>query len=292
MKRSHLSHLLEINLAMVFVGTSGALGRYVDLPVPVTIASRAILAFLALLFFCKWKGISLRIKPAHRVVVLGSSILMGLHWISYFYSLQWSSVAIGMLSLFTYPVLTAFLEPLLLKTPFQKIHVLLGAMVLAGIFLLSPELKFENSNTLAIGIGVLSALCYALRNLVLKAKVTEYHGSALMVYQTGIIGVILLPAFLYIDFDIVIGQWQGLVALAVITTAIGHTLFLMTFRHFSITTLSILSSIQPVYGILIGAIFLNEIPALTTVFGGMLILGSVVIESFRSSQKQKVLTPN
>ena len=286
MKRSHISHLLEINLAMVFVGTSGALGRYVDLPVPVTIGSRGILAFLALLIFCKWKGISLYIKPRHRGVVLLSAVLMGLHWVTYFYALQWSSVAIGMLSLFTYPVLTAFLEPLLLKTKLQKIHLLLGAMVLMGIYLLSPDLNFKNSNTLAIGIGIFSALCYALRNLVLKSKVTEYHGSTLMVYQTGIIGLILVPAFFYIDFDIVLNQWKGLLALAIITTAIGHSLFLMTFKHFSITTVSILSSIQPVYGILIGAIFLNEIPEITTVLGGMLILGSVVIESFRSSKKQ------
>ena len=89
MKRSHISHLLEINLAMVFVGTSGALGRYVDLPVPVTIGSRGILAFLALLIFCKWKGISLYIKPRHRGVVLLSAVLMGLHWVTYFYALQW-----------------------------------------------------------------------------------------------------------------------------------------------------------------------------------------------------------
>lgn len=286
MKRSHISHLLEINLAMVFVGTSGALGRYVDLPVPVTIGSRGILAFLALLIFCKWKGISLYIKPRHRGVVLLSAVLMGLHWVTYFYALQWSSVAIGMLSLFTYPVLTAFLEPLLLKTKLQKIHLLLGTMVLMGIYLLSPDFNFKNSNTLAIGIGIFSALCYALRNLVLKSKVTEYHGSTLMVYQTGIIGLILVPAFFYIDFDMVLNQWKGLLALAIITTAIGHSLFLMTFKHFSITTVSILSSIQPVYGILIGAIFLNEIPEITTVLGGMLILGSVVIESFRSSKKQ------
>ncbi|MFD0797547.1 DMT family transporter [Maribacter chungangensis] len=289
MRRSHISNLLEINLAMLFIGTSGALGRYVDLPVPVTIASRGILAFFVLVLFCKWKGISLRIKPVHRGTVLLSAILMGLHWVTYFYALQWSSVAIGMLSLFTYPVLTAFLEPLLLKTKLQRIHLLLGAMVLVGIYLLSPDLNFQDSNTLAIAIGVFSALCYALRNLVLKSKVTEYHGSALMVYQAGIIGCLLLPAFFYTDFELVLNQWQGLVALAVITTAIGHTLFLMTFKHFSITTVSILSSIQPVYGILIGAIFLNEIPELTTVVGGMLILGSVVIESFRSSKKQHLI---
>ncbi len=130
MRRSHLSHLLEINLAMVFIGTSGALGRYVDLPVPVTIGSRGILAFFVLLLFCKWRGISLRIKPAHIGTVLLSGFLMGVHWITYFYALQWSNVAIGMLSLFTYPVLTAFLEPLLLKTKLQKIHLLLGIMVL------------------------------------------------------------------------------------------------------------------------------------------------------------------
>lgn len=290
MKRSHISHLLEINLAMIFVGTSGALGRYVDLPVPVTVASRGIMAFLALLLFCKWKGISLRIGSKHRGIVILSGILMGLHWLTYFYALQWSSVAIGMLSLFTYPVITAFLEPFLLKTKFEKIHLLLAFMVLCGIFFLSPDFNLEDSNTLAIGIGVFSAFCYALRNLMLKAKVTDYHGSTLMVYQTGIIGVLLLPAFYFVDMDIVFSQWKGLLALAIITTAVGHTLFLMTFKHFSITTVSILSSIQPVYGILIGAIFLKEIPELTTVFGGMLILGSVVIESFRSSKK-KTLSP-
>ncbi len=289
MKRSHISHLLEINLAMIFVSTSGALGRYVELSVPIIIASRAILAFLALFAFCKWKGISLKIKPAHFAVVCISAFLMGLHWITYFYALQWSSVAIGMLSLFTYPVITAFLEPILLKTKFQKINLLLGAMVLAGIYFLSPDLNFEDSNTLAIGIGVFSALCYALRNLVLKSKIKEYHGSTLMVYQTGIVGMLLIPAFFYTDLGIVFSQWKGILALAVITTAIGHTLFLMTFRHFSITTVSILSSIQPVYGILIGAIFLKEIPELTTLFGGLLILGSVVIESFRSSQGQKAM---
>lgn len=288
MKRSHFSHLLEINLAMIFVGTSGALGRYVELPVPVTIASRGILAFLVLVAFCKWKGISLQIKPRHRGIVAVSSVLMGLHWVTYFYALQWSSVAIGMLSLFTYPVITAFLEPVLLKTKFQKIHIVLGSLVLGGIYFLSPDFNFKDSNTIAIGVGVFSAFCYAFRNLILKSKVTEYHGSTLMVYQTGTIGFLLLPAFYFIDFELVLVQWKGILALAIITTAIGHTLFLLTFKHFSITTVSILSSIQPVYGILIGVIFLNEIPELTTIFGGVLILGAVVIESFRSSKTENL----
>ncbi|WP_317663641.1 DMT family transporter [Maribacter sp. TH_r10] len=283
-KSKHLSYLLEINLAMLFISTSGALGKYVELPVPITIATRGILAFIVLYSYCRLKGISLRVQSSDRLVVILSGVLMSLHWLTYFYALQMSNVAIGMLSLFTYPVITAFLEPLILNTKFQKIHVLLGILVLCGIYFLTPDFNTGNSVTLAVGMGILSALFYALRNIILKSKTANYHGSILMVYQTGIIGLLLLPALLFVELDALLGQWEGIVALAVLTTAIGHTLFLMTFKHFSITSISIISSIQPVYGILIGAIFLSEFPSWTTIVGGIFILGSVIIESIRTSR--------
>lgn len=286
MKRLHLQHILEINLAMFFIATSGALGRYVDLPVPVTIATRAILAFLVLFLFCKWKGMALRIKPKDLPIIVLSGILMCIHWVTYFYALKFSNVAIGMLSLFTYPVLTAFLEPLLLKTKFQRIHLLLAFLVLLGMYFLTPNLSFENTYTLAISFGLFSALSYALRNILLKQKVAEYNGTMLMVYQTGIVGIVLFPFLFTIAPELILGQWQGLLILALLTTAIGHTLFLMTFKHFNITTVSIISSIQPVYGILIGAFFLAEIPSGNTIIGGILILASVMIESIRSKKKK------
>lgn len=282
MKKLHVQHLLEINLAMFFIATSGALGRYVQLPVPVTIAIRAILAFFVLFLFCKWKRISFKVQREDFPIILISGFLMCAHWLAYFYALKLSSVAIGMLSLFTYPVLTAFLEPLMLKSKFQRIHLLLAFLVLVGMYFLSPDLDLKNSNTIAIGFGLLSALCYAVRNILLKQKVSDYNGSMLMVYQTGIVGLLLSPFIFTVAPVSILGQWEGLIALAVLTTAIGHTLFLMTFKHFTITTVSILSSVQPIYGILIGALFLSEVPKATTIFGGILILSSVVIESIRS----------
>lgn len=284
MKNNHFQHLLEINLAMLFISTSGALGRYVQLPVPVAIGARAILAFIALFLYCKWKGFGLKIDKKDTGVILLSGLLMGTHWIAYFYALKLSNVAIGMLSIFTYPVITALLEPVLLKTKFQLVHILLAVLVLTGMYFLSPTLNFEDSYTIAIGFGVFSALAYALRNILLKKKVSKYNGSMLMTYQTAIVGVLLFPFLFTVTSEAIVAQWHVLVALAILTTAIGHTLFLMTFKHFNITTVSILSSIQPVYGIIIGAIFLSEIPRGTTIIGGILILSSVVIESIRSKK--------
>ncbi|MEP3371263.1 MAG: DMT family transporter [Maribacter dokdonensis] len=284
MKNNHFQHLLEINLAMLFISTSGALGRCVQLPVPVAIGARAILAFIALFLYCKWKGFGLKIDKKDTGVILLSGLLMGTHWIAYFYALKLSNVAIGMLSIFTYPVITALLEPVLLKTKFQLVHILLAVLVLTGMYFLSPTLNFEDSYTIAIGFGVFSALAYALRNILLKKKVSKYNGSMLMTYQTAIVGVLLFPFLFTVTSEAIVAQWHVLVALAILTTAIGHTLFLMTFKHFNITTVSILSSIQPVYGIIIGAIFLSEIPRGTTIIGGILILSSVVIESIRSKK--------
>lgn len=266
---------------MLFVSTSGALGRYIDLSPPLTIATRAVLAFIILYAYCRYKGLSFKIAKEHRLPIILSGIFLGSHWVTYFYALQLSSVAIGMLSLFTYPVITAFLEPLLLGTKFQKVHLFLGFLVLAGIYLLNPTFDFKNGQMLAVAIGVLSALLYSLRNIILKNRVGEYNGSSLMCFQMGIIGIVLAPFFLSSALVEVPNQLPWIVTLALLTTAIGHTLFLNCFKYFSITTISILSSIQPIYGIVLGAIFLKEFPSLTTVFGGVLILSAVAIESLR-----------
>ncbi|WP_231854781.1 DMT family transporter [Zobellia galactanivorans] len=277
-----IKNFLEINLAMLLLSTSGPFGKFIALPVPVTIGIRAFITLALLFLYCRFKGISFGLSSKDRSPIIISGILMGGHWLAYFVALQMSNVAIGMLSLFTYPVITAFLEPLFLKTRFQKMHLVLGFLVLCGIYFLVPDFSFDNSYTIAIGFGMFSALCYAVRNLILKTKVDRYQGSVLMVYQMVIICLMLIPAFFYYDLEAVPDQWKGLLGLAVITTVFGHTMFINCFKYFSITTISILSSVQPVYGILIGALVLSEIPAWSTVAGGCLILASVIVESVRS----------
>ncbi|TPN82476.1 EamA/RhaT family transporter [Aquimarina algicola] len=267
---------------MLFISTSGALGRYIDMPVPVIIGFRAIFAGILIFLYCKFKGISFTTSSKDRPIIILSGVLMGIHWITYFYALKFSNVAVGMLSIFTYPVITAFLEPILLKTKFQKVHLLLAFLVLLGIYFLVPDLDFSNSYTKAVVLGILSALAYSIRNLIMKTKVGNYNGSVLMWYQLIVVSIFLTPFLFFMNSSGIASQWLPLLTLALLTTALGHTLFLSSFKRFSITTASIISSVQPVYGIIIGMIFLQEIPKFSTIIGGTLILTSVVIESIRT----------
>ena len=277
-----LQQLLEINFAIFLISTSGALGRFVSMPPPITIWWRCLSALLFLLLYCWWKKIDLKFNPAQDGgLIFLSGILMAGHWVFYFYSLQLSNVAIGMLSLFTYPVLTALLEPVVLRTPFQWTHLGMGFLILLGIFFLAPEFDLQNSHTQAVGFGILSALCYSFRNLMMKKKVAQFSGSMLMVYQVLTVVILLWPLFFLLDGSAIQSEWPAIIALGLFTTAIGHTLFVQSFKNFSITQASIISSSMPIYGILIGLLFLGEIPNWNSIIGGALIIATVIWESLR-----------
>lgn len=274
---------------MLCISTSGALGRFISLPPPLTIWTRAVVAFVLLFGFALWKKkrILLNFKKGGGATVL-SGILMASHWVTYFFALQWSSVTIGMLSLFTYPMITVLLEPFFFEIRYQKRHLLLGLMILAGVYLLAPSFELNNTVTQGVLMGILSSVCYALRNILMKQKIAAVDGSVLMLYQMGVTLIILLPALVYFEMESYIVNLPYLLILGILTTAIGHTLFLNSFKKFSIGTVSIMSGIQPIYGILLGILFLSEIPTGRSIIGGLLIILTVLIEqkSTRTAQEK------
>ncbi|MFK5957667.1 MAG: DMT family transporter [Lutibacter sp.] len=285
MENQHFKNILELNIAIFLISTSGVLGRYISMPPPITIWFRCLLAALFLGIFIWYKKIDLKIanKKDWKTIIL-SGLFFGIHWVTYFYALQLSNVAIGMLSLFTYPVITALLEPLFFKTKLNNKHVFLGILVLIGIYFLTPEFNLKNNYTLGVIFGVISSVFYALRNILLKKKISNYNGSILMFYQMVTVTLVLWPTLFIFEVNPIANDVPALLILALVTTSIGHTLFVMSFKNFSISTASIISSIQPIYGIIFGLLFLSEIPALKTLIGGFLILLTVVFESIQSKK--------
>lgn len=289
MKDQHYNHLFELFIATLLISTSGVLGRFIDLPTPVIIWFRCALGALFIFIYCRHKKFSFKIKSKRDVpTIVLSSLLLGIHWITYFYALKLSNVALGMLSLFTFPVITALLEPLFFKKKLDSIHIVLGIMVLIGIYILAPEFDIESSHVKGIIVGVFSALCYALRNLILKRHIGNYNGTILMFHQIFILSVVLLPVLFFMDSTNISSQYPYIILLALFTTAIGHSIFIHKLKYFSVSTASIINSIQPLFGILMAYFLLNEIPSWNTLFGGTLIMGTVIIESIRSKKKAKL----
>ena len=285
-EKAYLKHIFQLNLAVVIISTSGTLGRYIDLSPFLIIFLRSFIAVWALLIFCKLKGFKLNFENNNDLLkVLFAGFLMCAHWLTYFQALKLSSVAIGMLSIYTYPVITTFLEPIIRKTGFNKLHLLLGVLVLLGVYFLVPEFSLDNQQTIAVCFGVGSAFLYSLRNILMKQQASTYNGSVLMLYQMFVVSGLLIPVLFFFDLSVIPSQIAPVLILGLFTTSVGHTLLVSSFKYFSATTASIISSAQPIYGIVLGYFILNEIPSANTMIGGVLIAAAVFTEIYRSFKK-------
>ena len=107
-----------------------------------------------------------------------------------------------------------------------------------------------------------------------------------MFYQVAILSLLLVPVLFFMDTSGIKTQFPYVILLALLTTAIGHTMFINSLKYFKVSTASIIGSAQPVFGIIIAYAFLNEIPTKNTFIGGSLILLTVIVESIRSNKNK------
>jgi drug/metabolite transporter (DMT)-like permease len=91
-------------------------------------------------------------------------------------------------------------------------------------------------------------------------------------YQEFFATLFLLPFFFFLRPALNLKTIILLCLLGVFCTAGSHSLFIKGMKYIRAQTAAIISSLEPVYGIIIAFIFLNEIPSLRTILGGMIIL--------------------
>ena len=142
-------------------GFTGILGKVIQLDAVVIVWHRVLIAMVAL-------GIALLIlkkpiKLSSRKELLklsGVGVIVALHWVTFYQSIQLSTASLGILCLSTTTLHVAWLEPLVMKRPFSWVEFALGLLVICGIYFVSRD--FDASDMKALAYGLCSALFAAL----------------------------------------------------------------------------------------------------------------------------------
>ena len=284
---SHREGLLSVHSSVLIFGLTALFSKLISLSAIEITFLRSIFAVLTIAIFIKFIKESLLLK--HRkdyliALLLGS--LLCIHWVTYFHSMQISSIAIGIISLYTYPVITVFLEPLFHGEKPHVKDIISAIVVLFGIYLLVPELTIDNKTTQGVLWGVLSAFLFALRNIIQRRHFNAYPARHALLYQGAFVVLLLLPFSAKVIVEVNQQQWLLLILLGIFFTALPHTLFANSLLHLKAKTVGLIACMQVVYGTLFAALFLAELPDWKTVVGGVIVVSAAAYETI-STVKQK-----
>ena len=271
--------LLQLNLAVLLFGFTGLFGKWLTLSPLVIVFGRVSFAFVgvALLMLVSRRHVRLQRRRDFGSMLLMSALLAA-HWIAFFASIQVSNVAICLISFSTAPVLIALLEPLFFPAESLKFkNVLTAIVVTVGVAVATPSWNLDNSVTQGILWGLASGLALAFLTLLNRQQVALYSPFVITFYQMGLVAVLLLPAVWIIrpkvtPHDLSLLAWLGLVF-----TGIAQLLFLRGMREVSARLASIISSgMEVIYGLILAALILHEIPHARTLIGGAIILSATI----------------
>jgi drug/metabolite transporter (DMT)-like permease len=274
--------LLELNAAVLLWAGTALFAKWIPLPAFQITALRSVVAAGALLLVLRWQGGDL--APGGRRdfgLLIAGGLAMAAHWVTYFEAIQVSTVAIGILSLHTYPVMTALAEPLLFKERLRPLDVALALLVLVGVAVLVPDFSLASNITRGVLIGVLSAACFTGRNLLTRGVVTRHSGTKVTFYQLAASAVALLPVALIWGEPLTPRTAGQLALLGLLFTALPHTLYTRSLQHLKARSVGVIATLLPIYGAISAAVLLGEIPSVRTVVGGGIILAAVSLETWR-----------
>ncbi|MES2822865.1 MAG: DMT family transporter [Pseudomonadota bacterium] len=283
---SSKSALIVLHVGAFMMAATGLFSQVISLPAWDITGYRTWIAAAALFLWVWWRegGIGLgSVRDYVRMAILGA--LLCVHWITYFHSMQVANIAIGMLALYVYPVITVFMEPWLKKVRIDWRDVAVGAVVFAGVFLLVPEFDLANNMTQGVLWGVLSAFTFALRNLLLAHWFSKQSSARSMSYQVLVVALLMTPVLLTSAHTPSHNDWWLLLILGFVFTAFSHSLFGYALRFLKAKTVGLVACMQPVYGVIYGVLFLHSIPEFSTLLGGVIIVTAAIYESVREHNK-------
>ena len=283
--------LVEVHVATLLYGFIGSFGKAVDLNPHQIVFWRTSLAALVLLAIARRLQSHTLVKNwADLATFTAIAGLLAVHWVLFFKSIKVSTVAIGLVTTYTYPVLMVFLESWFFNLKLRVLDFVSAVAVLVGIYYLAPEFDLSDATFQGVIYGVAAGAVIPFIVLIRKKRIIDnYNSWDISAYEMGIVGLILLPFMLYNGSLVHMPSPRDLlliVALGVVLTGFARVLFVNSQRHLSGKVVGITLVLEVVYGVILALILLAAVPSKREIIGGLIIVSAALFESLRSRRHE------
>jgi drug/metabolite transporter (DMT)-like permease len=242
-----------------------------DIPaIEITFCRLILGVILATLYMLKTRT---SFMPKKIPLVVARAILSFSALITFFYSVEHSSVTNANMLNMTYPVFIFLVAPLFKLEKLHKISLLFLAMAMIGIYLvIFPDFSHINKGDV---IGLLSGIFGAFSIITLSIA-REHDSTVLIVFYLMAIGAVcnafmLAPVFVMpyaSDLPFLIGS--GLMGV------LGQVLLTMGYKNVKAKAGSMVSSSRIIFAATMGFFFFSEALSTRILAGGFLIIAAII----------------
>jgi drug/metabolite transporter (DMT)-like permease len=275
---------LQLHTSVFLWGFTAILGQLISIQATSLVWYRMLITCASLLFIPGLVKIvrSVPLREVSRIAGIGC--VVAIHWLCFYGSIKVSNVSVALTTLATTSFFTAILEPVIRRTKHDYRELLLGMMIIPGIYLIY---YFTENYTLGIILGIFSALFSGLFTILNKQLIDKYEPRSFTFIELSsgwVFLTLLMPLYLWQFPDTVLfptgKDWLYLIMLGVGCTALPFVLALRALRHLSAFAAVFTVNLEPVYGIIMAVIFFQEQQKLNTFFylGTLIILSSVFLQ--------------
>lgn len=284
---------LQLHIAVFLAGFTGILGRLIDLNEGLLVWYRLFITSITM-----WILFSLTRKlkkiPLMDILKLsGIGFLAALHWVTFYGAVKYANVSVALVCFSAVGFFTALLEPLLLRVRFKWIELLLGMVVMLGIYLI---FHFDPEYKTGIILGILSAVLISVVIILLKQMVKRINPETLLTWQLSG-GLVLLTALMpfYLNrfpTDYLIpdaNDWMWLLVLSWFCSVIAFRFSTYALTKLSAFTVNLSFNLEPVYGIILAFIVYHENKLLSKWFfiGFALIAVALLVHVYMLLQEER-----
>ena len=216
-----------------------------------------------------------------------AGVALALHFATWIASLSYTTVALSVLFVATYPIFVIAISLGILRVPVARNQIIGAGVALSGIVFIQwhshgadPSGSLLDGqpfgNLLALLGGFLAAVYMLFSQEARKSLSTILHVE--VTYATA--AVVLLLAVLTLGqppIPLDPGPWLFLGLLILVPTLGGHTIFNWGVHHLGATLVSLMGLLEPVESALLALIFLGEGLPPHTLLGGIIILGGLTL---------------
>ena len=267
-------------------GFTGILGKLIHLEAFIIVWYRVIIAFIALGVGMLVLKRPFRVKDRSELIKIGLvGVLVGLHWLTFYKSIQLSTASLGILCLSTTTLHVSWIEPIIMRRRVSWFEVILGLVVVYGIYFVSTDFKDSEYEALAYGLcSALFAAGFAVFNTKLSEKNTPAQISLYEMLSASLFISIILLFQGRIDYSILkmtTSDFWWLLFLGVLCTSVAFLAIIEIMKKLGAFTVSLSINLEPVYTLFLAVFILKENKFLGFDFyvGSLIIVFVVVVNA-------------